>query len=125
MQSILIIEDDQILREMYKDKLERNAYVVHTAVDGDEGLKFALQNHPDLILLDLVMPKVDGTQVMDILREDSWGKDIPIIVLTNLNVDGEVLKKIIQDHPTFCMMKVGVTPEDVLTKVQEALTPKS
>ena len=122
MLSILIIEDDEILREMYKDKISANGFAVTVAVDGEEGLRLALQNHPDLILLDLMMPKMDGTKVMEALRADSWGQNVPIIVLTNLNVDGDVLNKIIKDHPAYCMMKVGVTPEEVLAKAREILT---
>ncbi len=121
MQRILIIEDDQILQDMYKDKMEGSRFAVTTAVDGEEGLKLALQDHPDLILLDLMMPKMDGTKLMEVLRNDSWGKNVPIIVLTNLNVDGDVLKSIIKDHPAYCMLKVGVTPEEILSKVQEVL----
>ncbi len=124
MKQILIIEDDQILREMYKDKMEGSGFSVRTAVDGEEGLAMALQNHPDLILLDVLMPKLDGIKVMESLREDAWGKNTPIIILTNLNVDGELLNKIITDRPTYCMMKIGVTPEEVMQKAKNILSPQ-
>lgn len=125
MYTVLIIEDDQVLREMYKDKMERSGYKVLIANDGEEGLKVALQNHPDLILLDLMMPKMDGTSMMEKLREDTWGKNVPIIILTNLNVDGDLLNNVIKDHPAYCMMKVGVTPEEILIKSQEVLAPET
>lgn len=121
MRTLLIIEDDQILQEMYKDKFQKNGFTVELANDGEEGLRKALQLHPHLILLDLAMPNMTGTIVMEKLRDDEWGKNVPIVILTNLNVDGTLLSKVVQNHPAFCLMKVGVTPEDVLTKAKEIL----
>lgn len=121
MHTVLIIEDDQILREMYKDKFQKNGFMVNTAVDGEEGLAMALQTHPDLILLDLAMPNMTGTIVMEKLRDDEWGKDVSIIILTNLNVDGELLNKIIKNRPAYCLMKVGVNLDDVMGKAKEIL----
>lgn len=121
MRSVLIVEDDQILREMYHHKFEVNNFEVSTAEDGQEGLKKALDQKPDLLLLDLVMPKMDGIKVMEQLRNDPWGKAVPIIVLTNLNIDGKVLDKVIKNRPAYCLMKVGVTPVEVLDKAKELL----
>lgn len=121
MQKILIVEDDQILREMYKDQFEKNGYHVTVAIDGAQGLQLALQDHPNLILLDLALPAMNGTAVMEKLRNDEWGKDVSIIILTNLNIDGALLNKMIQNHPAYCLMKVGVTPDEVMAKAQEIL----
>lgn len=125
MHSVLIVEDDQILREMYKDKFEKDRFSVRTAGDGEEGLNFALQHHPDLILLDLALPRMDGTTVMEKLRDDEWGKKAKIIILTNLNIDGELLNKVINGRPAYCLMKVGVTPDEVMVKVNEILDKKT
>lgn len=119
MRTVLIIEDDTILLEMYKDAFEKNEFSVSTAIDGEEGLKRALQDKPDLVLLDLALPKMTGTAVLEKLRDDEWGKQASIIVLTNLNVDGELLNKIIENRPAYCLMKVGVTPEEVIAKAKE------
>jgi DNA-binding response OmpR family regulator len=119
MHSVLIVEDDPVLLDMYKDKFEFSQFKVNTAVDGEQGLELALREHPELILLDLVMPKMNGTTMMEKLRTDAWGKNVSIIVLTNVNVDGELLKKIIEDRPQYCLMKVGITPDEVMAKAKE------
>lgn len=121
MRTVLIIEDDQILRDMYRDAFEKNEFTATTAVDGEVGLKLALEDMPDLILLDLSLPKMDGTTVLEKLRDDEWGKHASVIVLTNLNIDGEVLNKIIENRPAYCLMKVGVTPEEVITRAKEII----
>lgn len=121
MQTILIIEDDQILLEMYRDKFQVSKYGVITALNGEDGLNAALQYHPNLILLDLAMPKMDGMTVMKLLRKDPWGETVPVIILTNLNIDGRLLEEIIKNKPTYSLMKANTTPEEVLMKVKEIL----
>src|SRR5438270_316180 len=121
MRSVLIIEDDTVLSQMYSDKFTVGEFDVYVAKDGEEGLKMALDHKPDLLLLDLVMPKMDGTALMEKLRSDSWGKNVPIIVLTNLNVDGKVLNEIIKSKPVYCLLKANTTPEEVFEKAKEFL----
>lgn len=121
MSKILIVEDDQILLQMYKDKFEIGKFEVVTALDGAEGLNMALEQHPDLILLDLAMPKMDGMTVMRKLREDAWGKAVPVIILTNLNIDGVILDEIIKNKPTYTLMKANTTPDDVLARAKEVI----
>lgn len=121
MNKILIIEDDKILADMYHDTFTLNAFTVITAEDGEKGLEKALAEKPDIILLDLGLPKIEGTQIMKALRHDSWGKNVPIIVLTNLNVDGKILEAITQYNPVYCLLKANTTPGEVLTKAKEVL----
>ncbi len=122
MRKLLIIEDDKILRDMYKDQFLSNGYTVSTAVDGEEGLQKALQEHPDIILLDLAMPKMDGTTLLEKLRADEWGIRAAVIILTNLSIDGELLNIIIKNRPAYCLMKVGVTPDEVMAKADAILS---
>jgi CheY-like chemotaxis protein len=122
MHSVLIIEDNQIIREMYSDKFRVNDFEVSIAADGAEGLKKALDEKPDILLLDIAMPKMDGIEVMERLRDDHWGKSVPIIILTNLNIDGRLLDNVIKNRPAYCLMKVGVTPVEVLDKARELLS---
>jgi DNA-binding response OmpR family regulator len=119
MKTVLIIEDDQIILEMYRDKFQVSHFGVITALNGEDGLAAALRHHPDLILLDLAMPKMDGMTVMKKLREDPWGNAVPVIILTNLNLDGRMLEEIIKNKPTYSLMKANTTPEDVLEKARE------
>lgn len=121
MPKLLIIEDDKILRDMYTDQFASNGYTVSTAVDGEEGLQKALQEHPDIILLDLAMPKMDGTTLIQKLRDDEWGRNAAVIILTNLSIDGELLDVIIKNRPAYCLMKIGVTPEEVMAKAEELI----
>lgn len=121
MYIILIIEDDQLVADMYKDKFQMSDFTVTTAKDGELGLQLALTNKPNLILLDLNLPKISGMDLMAKLRENSWGKTVPIIVLTNLNVDGKILESITKYNPAYCLIKSNTTPEDLLTKSQEIL----
>src|SRR5689334_4041609 len=119
MRTVLIIEDDQIILEMYRDKFQVSSFGGITALNVEGGLAAALRHHPDLILLDLAMPKMDGMTVMKKLREDQWGNDVPVIILTNLNLDGRMLEEIIKNKPTYSLMKANTTPDDVLEKAQE------
>ena len=119
--TVLIIEDDQIILEMYRDKFEVGKFSVITARNGEDGLNTAFHYHPDLILLDLAMPKMDGMTVMKHLRADPWGNTVPVIILTNLNIDGKLLEEIIKHKPTYSLMKANTTPDDVLAKAKEIL----
>ncbi len=82
--TILAVEDDKAQLQALREKLTREGFAVLEAADGEEGLALALSAHPDLVLLDIMMPKVDGGKMLARLREDAWGKDIPVIILTNL-----------------------------------------
>jgi two-component system response regulator RpaA len=118
---VLLIEDDSILSEMYQSKLEREGFDVSTADDGDKGLTIALQYHPEIILLDLLIPKMDGMTLMKKLREDHWGQNVPIIILTNLNINDKINQGIREDHPTYFFMKTEITPSGVVDRVKEVL----
>lgn len=82
---VLLIEDDLVISNVLKEKLVREKIHVITAADGSAGLTQALAEHPDLILLDIVMPNMDGMTMLKKLREDSWGKTAKVVVLTNLS----------------------------------------
>lgn len=85
MKKILIVEDEQDLIEIIDEKFTREGFTVLKAGDGVEGLKVSLKEHPDLILLDIVMPRMDGLTMLKKLRQDSWGKTAEVILLTNLS----------------------------------------
>lgn len=117
--TILIIEDDKMLSEMYRDKFQVEGFEVNTATDGQKGLETALHNKPDLILLDIALPKMDGIEIMGKLRADLWGKTAKIIVLTNVNIDSKVLDGIMSYSPSYCLTKSDTTPEDLIVKAKE------
>ena len=79
---ILVVDDEPNIVQTLKDRLEMNEYVVVTACNGDEGLKTAQQERPDLILLDVIMPILDGHEMLEKLRQNEWGQDVSVIMLT-------------------------------------------
>ncbi len=118
---ILLVEDDPTLSEMYQQKFQLEGFGIMAARTGGEGLQVALQNKPDLILLDILLPGMDGMTVMQRLRDDPWGKNVPIIILTNLNADDNILKGVMEDHPAYYLMKSTSDPSGVVEKVKEVL----
>ena len=119
--TLLLIEDDTILLNMYQKFLVNHGYDVHTAMDGEEGLRKAFEDHPDLILLDIRMPKMDGMTMLKLLRQDEWGKDARVIILTNLDPIDTILQGVVRDHPTYYLVKANTKMEDVLEKIREVL----
>jgi CheY-like chemotaxis protein len=89
---ILVIDDEPTLVTAIVDKFTREDFEVLTATNGKEGLKTALEQHPDLILLDIIMPVMDGITMLSELRKDQWGKKVKIILLTNLFDAGNMEK---------------------------------
>lgn len=120
------VEDDNSLRNVLHDKFVKEGFSVLEAKDGEEGLATALSEHPDLILLDIVMPKMDGLTMMKKLREaNEWGKHVPIILLTNLSADDEKINQAITDNqPAYYLVKSNYTIEDLVEKIRERLTRK-
>jgi two-component system alkaline phosphatase synthesis response regulator PhoP len=90
MKKILIVEDDNVLLNLMCDQFTAEGFEVLAAVNGKDGLEVALKDHPDLILVDILMPIMDGMEMTTKIREDQWGKKVKIIVLTNLNNEEKV-----------------------------------
>lgn len=84
-QKILVVEDERFIAKAYQHGLEHEGFQVVAAFDGKEGLEAAKREKPDLILLDLIMPVMDGLTMLKELRKQDWGKDIKVLVLTNSN----------------------------------------
>lgn len=114
---ILLVEDDKIQSDMYKVLLENHGYMVDQEFDGSAGLKNALDNHPDLLILDIRMPEKDGLTLLHELRLDEWGKTARVIMLTNFDSDDEILNKISQDLPTYYFIKAKIKPDELLDKI--------
>jgi two-component system response regulator MprA len=121
---ILVIEDDPALRGVLHDKFTLDGFSVLEAKDGEEGLAMSLSEHPDIILLDIVMPRMDGLTVMKKLREmNEWGKNVPVVLLTNLSADDEKINQAIVDNePAYYLVKSNWTISDLVEKVNERLS---
>ena len=91
--TILIVEDDGMLRKVLSNRIAEGGYEVLEEEDGKEGLKTALKKHPDLILLDLMMPVMDGLEMLKELRKDKWGANVYVYILTNKDPDTEMINE--------------------------------
>ncbi|MFA6552968.1 MAG: response regulator [Patescibacteria group bacterium] len=119
-QKILVIEDENSLRRALVEKLNHSGYTPIEAKDGQAGLALALKEYPDLILLDIVMPVMDGLTMLDKLRKNSWGRDVPVILLTNLNESKDIAEAIKNGAYDY-LVKSDWKLEDVITVIRQHL----
>jgi two-component system, OmpR family, response regulator CpxR len=125
MKQILLIEDDKSISDMYLRRLKLEGYEVSQAFDGQTGLDIAITKHPNLILLDIALPKLDGFTVLSKIREDIiWGKNVPVILLTNRDTNDEILDKIIKDQPAYYLLKANTELDYLVEKVKSLLVPE-
>lgn len=120
MKKILVIEDDSALSLILIDNLTKEGFDIIQARDGEEGLASALSVKPDLILLDIILPKMDGLTMLGKLRQDSWGKNVPVIVLSNLSDPLDIAKAAIDGVHEY-LVKVDWEIKDVVKKIREKL----
>lgn len=120
--TILIVEDEKSLRDAIADILRRKNFLPLEAKDGKEGVEIALAKHPDLILLDLLMPIMDGMTALKKIRESTWGANVPVIILTNLSATKEQLVDDMVTHkPMHYLIKSDWKLRDVVSKVESIL----
>jgi len=118
---ILIVEDEAELRDMIAGELEEEGIGVLHARDGQEGLDLALQEHPDLILLDVFMPNVDGLTMLEKLRQYEWGKNARVIILTNAENDVEKMAKALKNDVFEYLVKSRWSLDVVMQRIREKL----
>lgn len=114
---ILLVEDDEFLSELYATKLTLEGFEVIAATDGKKGLKLALEKRPDLVLLDIILPKLDGFEVLKAIKADPTGKDIPVILLTNLSQRDEVNRGLELGAVDY-LIKAHFMPSEVVKKIK-------
>ena len=118
--TVLIVEDEKLIQQALTDKFTFENFTVLTADNGQAGLESALQNHPDIILLDLQMPILDGFGALEKLRADPWGAQVPVIVLSNKETSADVyesLKNRVQDY----FIKAETSLETLISAVRDIL----
>ena len=120
MKKILLIDDDPMTQKALREKLSKLQYRVYTAMDGKEGLKVAIKEKPDIILLDLVMPVMDGMTMLEKLRQNSWGKTANVIILSNLS-DAEKVSEAVKRGAFDYLVKVDWKLEDVVKKIKDKI----
>lgn len=120
MTKIAIIEDDAVISQMYRMKFEADGFDVQVADNGKSGIEMVESFAPDIVLLDLQMPEMTGDEALKKIRSQAWGKNIPVIVLTNLGAEEspKVLKELnIHSY----IVKAEFTPSQVVARVKEVL----
>lgn len=122
--SVLLVDDDITLREMYAERLKAEGFAVDMAKDGDEAYQKALTDRPNIILLDIMMPKVNGLDCLKKLRDTPQTKDIPVIVLTALIQDREKMESITRGADDY-IVKSEMMPGEVIQKVKSVLENSS
>jgi len=115
---ILLIEDEKALQDVLKEILEQEKYLVIQAFNGVDGIKLAKENIPDLILLDLILPKKDGFEVLKTLKNDKKTNQIPVVVLTNLE-DVHDIERAFGAGADSYLIKASYKPEEILQKINE------
>lgn len=120
MTKIAIVEDDQAISQMYRIKFEGEGYEVETADNGKIGLDVIRKMKPDIVLLDIMMPEMNGDEVLEKLRGSSWGKHIKVIVLTNMG-EQELSPKIRELGVSTVILKADMTPRQVAEIVKKQL----
>jgi len=119
-QKILIIEDDGFLASIYAQKLELEGYEVAFATNGEDGLKLAQKDKPDLILLDLLMPQMDGFEVLEKVKADPAIQDVKVLVLSNLGQKEDV-DRCMKLGAVGYMIKAHSLPEETVKRIKEIL----
>ncbi len=120
MKKILFIEDESALQKTFGDILKQEGYEIISALDGEIGLKLAKTEKPDLILLDLILPKIYGIEVLRKLKEDKITKEIPIVILTNLEEMKDIDKALELGAKSY-LIKAQYTLEEVVEKIKKAI----
>lgn len=118
--TVLIVEDESDLRQLLRTKIESEEFNVLEAENGKVGLETALAQHPDVILLDIVMPIMDGLSMLKDLRQNDWGKSVPVIILSNLS-EVEKISAGMEENVYDYLVKSDWEPDDVIDLIRKKL----
>jgi len=117
---VLLIEDDTFIAEIYTLSLQKEGFEVIVADDGEKGVQKAKESYPDLILLDLLLPKLNGLEVLRILKNDPKLKEVPVVIITNFS-DNEITKKSLEMGALDYLVKVNIDSNDIVKKAKDIL----
>ena len=120
MKKVLIVEDDLIIARIYQGLIRRQGFDVQVAEDGELAIKAFEQSRPDAVLLDLMLPKKSGVEVLKYIRSNSILRDVPVIVLTNSSI-GPLIQEAMQAGATRCLIKAQTAPKQLIEAVRAIL----
>jgi CheY-like chemotaxis protein len=118
--TILIVDDNDLIRQSLTAALVSNELVVESANNGKDGLKLALEKHPDLVVTDVHMPEMDGLEMIEKLRADEWGKKVPVLIMT-IDEEAESINKALSAGVTTYMSKNVSDPASIVEQIKIAL----
>ena len=122
---IAVIDEDKILSQSLVGELEDAGFETVVAFDGEQGLRLVLSEEPDIVLLDISMPKMDGMTMLAKLRESGkFGKQVLVFFLTNLNADDQIMGGVIKNEPSYYLVKSNYTVADIVVKIKDCLEEK-
>src|SRR3990167_2985905 len=121
---VLVVDDEESIREIYRRELQTRGYQVSSASDGEEGLLKAGEDAPDIVLLDIMLPKMSGIDVLKALKENQLTKNIPVLLLTNLGEE-TIIKEGFELGADGYLLKVSYTPAQVVDEVSKFLSADS
>ena len=121
MAKVLLVDDDSSIRTLYGDQFERHGFEVKVVHDGREALTELSKSKPDVVLLDMMMPQMDGMGFLKELRDSPHSYNIPVIILTNLEPTDIVLQGILKYKPAYYMLKFNTAPQDIVQKINDVL----
>lgn len=124
MKKVLIVEDDKFLRDLLERKLKKEEFTIETAVDGEEAVNKINSWLPDLILLDLIIPKIDGFEVLRQTKSKPATKEIPVVILSNLGQQEEIEKGLNLGAVDY-LVKAHLTPDEIIAKIKKILGGES
>lgn len=117
---VLIVEDDKNIRELYADAFTLVGIQVLTATNGKEGVDIALREHPEAILMDIMMPEMNGHEAINHIRRDAWGKSAKVVYLTNMSDPENIVHAVEQGSDEY-IIKANMTPKEVVNQVRMAM----
>jgi len=120
MIKVAIVEDDQTIAQMYRMKFQSEGFEVGMAEDGQVGLEMIKNMNPDIVLLDLMMPVMNGEEMLEKLRKQPWGKNLPVVILTNMG-EQEIPEKVKKLGVKAIILKADMTPRQVTDLVKKQL----
>jgi DNA-binding response OmpR family regulator len=121
---VLLVEDDPLIIRMYETKFKVDGFIFSTAFNGEEGIEAMKNDRPDIVLLDIMMPKMNGLEMLKVVKEDDNLKNIPVVILTNLGDRPEDIKKFREIGADDYWVKANTSLKEITNRIKEILAVK-
>ena len=118
---LLVVEDDTQMMRLLKETLASEGFSVIETRSAEEALLHATSEHPDLMVLDLMLPGLDGMDFLDNVRKAAWGKHLPVVILTNVSPDDKIMTGVARDEPAFYLIKANTSMAELVSKIKNVL----